>query len=374
MQMLSVKIDPLVQGAALPGWWKPLFESASNASAFLSPGWMSTWLASYGKAFTGDWISLWGEERCVAGCLLLVRRSKVGPFPVRLAVINTAAEDADESPWVEYNDVLCLAGLEDDVAAALAVVLQERSWDQLYLSGYVAGGVMARLRHRIPDAAVESVIKASPYVDLSRLTGGAESLLSSNSRSQIKRSTKLYGQRGPVCVSAAANLEEALGFLDSLAQLHREGWNRRGKDGGFRTERFLDFHRRLIGALWDEGGVILLRAAAGDKAIGYLYNFLHAGKVYFYQSGFSYEEDPKLKPGLVAHCLAIDHFHTLGLREYDFMAGEARYKASLANADRQLVWSWLERRTARMRVVRMARAFKHRLIARQSSDEAVTQE
>jgi len=324
---------------------------------------MATWLLSYGDAFDGDWVSFWHDLRCVGGCLLLTRRAKVGPFPVRLAVINTAAEDAEESPWVEYNDVLCVAGFEERVATALGNLLQQRTWDRLYLSGFGDGGVLSRLRRRYPIAEVEQEVKPSPYVDLASMTGDATSLLSSNSRAQIKRSFKLYGQRGKVHVTPAGTLAAAHEYLKELARLHRSGWKRRSKDGGFRTGRFLDFHCQLIEGLWNEGGVTLLRASAGEQAIGYLYNFIHAGKVYFYQSGFAYEEDSKLKPGMVAHCLAIDHFRSLGLCEYDFMAGDARYKTSLANAARQLQWVWIERATPRMRLVRVVRSIKRKLMS-----------
>jgi len=374
MEKLRTAIEPLSSAPVLPSWWQPLFDTAFNASAFLSPAWVATWLTSYGNAFAGEWVSFWRGNSCVAGCLLMMRQAKVGPFPVRLAVINTAAEEAEESPWIEYNDVLCNRGCEDEVASAMQDVLRERQWDQLYLSGYVEDGVMSRLSRSVAQSVLESERKPSPYVDLSRLTGGADTLLSSNSRAQIKRSIKLYAQRGAVRVAAAETLLEAHAFLRDLARLHREGWKRRDKDGGFRTERFLDFHRRLVDALWNQGGVVLLRASAGDQPIGYLYNYVHGGKVYFYQSGFAYEEDPKLKPGMVAHCLAIDYFRQLGMKEYDFMAGDARYKSSLANGTRTLEWAYVERFTARMQVIRMARAVKRRFASARPSTHADTGE
>ena len=52
----------------------------------------------------------------------------------------------------------------------------------------------------------------------------------------------------------------------------------------------------------------MLRITAGGRIIGYLYNFVHAGHVYNYQSGFAYEDDPVVKPGFVSHYLAIEHY------------------------------------------------------------------
>ena len=77
----------------------------------------------------------------------------------------------------------------------------------------------------------------------------------------------------------------------------------------------------------------------GSKGtIGCLYNFVHRGRVYAYQSGFHASRDNRLKPGLVSHFKAIELNYRLGNRTYDFLAGDARYKRSLSNASNQLLW------------------------------------
>ena len=58
-----------------------------------------------------------------------------------------------------------------------------------------------------------------------------------------------------------------------------------------------------------------------------------------YQSGFAYPEaaGPR-KPGLTTHWLAIEMYRAEGMRLYDFLAGEDRYKTSLSNAEIALHW------------------------------------
>ena len=47
-------------------------------------------------------------------------------------------------------------------------------------------------------------------------------------------------------------------------------------------------------------------------------------------SALQYEDDPKVKPGLVCHALCIQD-HLQGQKSvYDFLAGDSRYKQSLA--------------------------------------------
>lgn len=364
MSALTVRTTDLREQPQAPDWWHLLAGEAPNVSAFLLPAWVNTWLASYGSAFRGRWVSFWVADRCVAGALLLDRWGRVGPVPIRLATVNTAAEDAEESPWIEHNDVLCLQGMEGVVASALSDLLRNTPWDRLLLNGYRPGGVMAQLGDVKGDWHAETEWKSSPYVDLASLDDrGIEPALSSNSRSQIRRSIKLYSARGELRVAAAESADEAKTFLHELALLHRKGFSQRGREGGFRTQRFIHFHRALIDSLWPSAAVAILRVSSGDTPFAYLYNFVHHRRVYFYQCGFEYLEDPKLKPGLVAHFLAINYFIPKGMVEYDFMAGDARYKLSLANAERKLGWTRIERQSLLMRTLQRGREVRNRWAA-----------
>lgn len=86
----------------------------------------------------------------------------------------------------------------------------------------------------------------------------------------------------------------------------------------------------------------MVRVRAGEDALGCLYNFKLRGHVYAYQSGFDYERaGPHGKPGLTCDLLAIEHALAADDRVYDFLAGSARYKLSLANAIVPLFWAEL---------------------------------
>jgi hypothetical protein len=71
---------------------------------------------------------------------------------------------------------------------------------------------------------------------------------------------------------------------------------------------------------------------AGEQTIGVLYNFVHDGLVLNYQSGFLYESDNRLKPGLVSLVLSVEDAIARGERGYDFMAGAAGHKNRLGNS------------------------------------------
>jgi hypothetical protein len=69
-----------------------------------------------------------------------------------------------------------------------------------------------------------------------------------------------------------------------------------------------------------------------------LYNFVHDGRVLNYLSGFLYERDGRLKPGLISHVLSIEDSIVRGERGYDFLAGSAGHKYHLANAEHAMKW------------------------------------
>ena len=90
--------------------------------------------------------------------------------------------------------------------------------------------------------------------------------------------------------------------------------------------------------------------------------------MYFYQSGLDYGLIEKhARPGLVAHVLAAQHNAALGHDVYDFMAGESRYKLTLATLDEQMTWTTL--RTAAWRFDLEA-AIRRRRQARAGANES----
>jgi len=90
---------------------------------------------------------------------------------------------------------------------------------------------------------------------------------------------------------------------------------------------------------------------------------VHAARVYSYQSGFRYENDPAVKPGLVSHYLAIERHLTAGAAIYDFMAGATRHKQSLGTDRTMMLWATARRDRLRFRIEDALRALKHRVEA-----------
>lgn len=281
-------------------------------------------------------------EGALVGLALFNRRRNLpGPDVLWLGESGAAQLDA---VFVEHNGVLGGTGyLGACLHAATRAPIDgrvSRFGRRLVLSGVDAAHLAAAtgpgmVRHH-------HVARVAPFVDLDRLratsTGYLESL-SANTRYQIRRSTRRYEEVGPVTLRRAGSVAEALDFLDGLAVLHQASWTSRGRPGAFANEAFRAFHQALIGRAFADGEIDLLLVAAGSQTVGYLYNFRFRGRVHAYQSGFVYGDDPHCKPGLTCHHLAIEYYAAAGMAQYDFLAGEDRYKTSLANASTTLHWA-----------------------------------
>jgi CelD/BcsL family acetyltransferase involved in cellulose biosynthesis len=239
-------------------------------------------------------------------------------------------------------------------------------WDELYARAieasvaeiYRDAGRHAGLTTRMTDTCPYY------YVDLDSIrTSGTDYLsqLSRNTRYQVRRAIKGYSSAGPVRVRIAETLDEAQVFFDRLTDLHQEYWVEKGEPGAFGDEFRQSFHSRLIESRFAHGEVHLVEVSAPDQVIGFLYNFCYRGTVSNYQSGLSYSQDPKLKPGLVAHTMAIQNYLKGEQHAYDFLMGNHRYKRSLADCEGRMGKLVLQRPRLRFRAENALRHLRDRI-------------
>lgn len=349
--------------ARVPGWWEALLAESSRRSIFLSAAWIETWLETYGAGFECEWVRWEAQGRVVAGVLAVAGRRRVKGLPIRAVYTNATGEARERTPLAEYNDVLCAPGWEAAAASALAGYLDARRWDCAYVSGYGDGSVLEAFVAAQPAPLVFVEERHAPYVDLADVPqAGFESTLTGKVGNHIRRNRRLYEVRdGAYAIVPAGSLDAALGDFREMARLHNLRWQARGIRGSFESPAVVAFHEKLISRLWDAGQVDLLCARSGEAVAGYLYNFRVDGRVCVFQTGFRYEDDSKLSPGILTHALAIEHYRRLGCTEYDFLAGDALYKRSLSNRTRRLRWTRVFRDRPWIRLLLLAREWKARL-------------
>jgi hypothetical protein len=346
--LISVQRLNWRQWSTLAPTWERIHNMCPDASFFLSREWVDCWLATFGGDLNPDLMTFVRDGDVVGCCLLVWRTQWVRGIPLRRVYLNCSGENEADSTCIEYNSLLSLPDCAELVAKALGKFLRTRYWDELLLPGVVEHSPICGVGSTLGKNEIS--VKPSHFVELCRIrndNAGFDSFLSSNTRQQIRRSQRLYEQAsGPCTFRVARTGQEAAEIFTRLADLHQVAWQDRGRPGVFASPQFTGFHRRLIHAVFEHNQIMLMEVCAGAEVIGALYSFLHRGRVYFYQSGFRYTTDGRLKPGLLTHYLAIRHcLEQSLLNEYDFLAGDSQYKRSLATSSRPLRWIVVRRFT-----------------------------
>jgi CelD/BcsL family acetyltransferase involved in cellulose biosynthesis len=367
---INVSIEPLDSLDRIETMWRDL-EARADGSFFLSWHWIGCWLRESGLRpalvvgrLDGRVVSL-----ALFTCRQVWRRRWLRTNTLFLHETGDPALDIN---FIEYNGILvdrtlgeaaierCLAFL----IGARAIGNVSRAWDELYLGGIPEGyikivercGLALRIAARKPTAAVD-------FTGLRENRRAYLDDLSANTRYQIRRSMRLYEKRGPLRLDAARDGTQVLAFLDELKVLHQRRWEPRGKSGAFSYPFLERFHRSLIARSLLEGNAELLRISAGGQSIGYLYNFIWRGWVGTYLSGFAYEPDARLKPGLVSYYLCAERHLANGMAVQDFLAGGERYKTSLGKPGPDMLWLALQRPRLRFRLEATLRRAKHAFVA-----------
>lgn len=340
--------------------WRELEEN-SDCHFFLSWHWISAWL----KSVAGDvrLLKIYvGTDLIAMGFISMpVARRVLRFFRSRQISLNETGEALRDQQWIEYNGLIA-AEKHRAVATRAAVrhlLEADSGWDELLI------GV-------IPDS------EAKLYVDSFQLRShvkwesvshaiqldGIDSMqtylrrLSKNTRYQISKSVRLYQSSGDILVKSAKTPDEAKQMLRELAPHHIARWGSGFQESGFANQYFVEFHEALIDASFNAGSIDVLRITAGTELVGYFYNLLYRGRVYFYLSALPSVSDNKLRPGLVGHSLLVEHYASRGFSVYDLMGGGESYKDRMATRGERFLRISIQRETIPLIIERYLRGVR----------------
>lgn len=335
----------------------------NGAPYFFSWGWIENWITSLPENSKIKLAVILEKDIPVMAFFLgetKVIRKNI--FKSKGLFLNTTGNPIYDELCIEYNSIPCAALHKfslKDLVAYLPCDWEEFTMPALDADSF-PGNCLNTTIH--PYKIIIEREEPSQYVDLEFIRKKKVdylALLSSNTRSQIKRTYRELEPNGPVAVRAAVDIDDAMDIFEEMIKLHQKTWQVRGKTGAFASSYFYKFHKDLIQKRFKYGEIQLLKIASGNLTIGCLYNFVFNGKVYFYQSGINYEINKQLKPGLICHVEAIKHNISLGNSIYDFLGGSERYKTSLATNKRNLIWAKVQKPKVKFWVENRLRAIRN---------------
>jgi len=344
-------------------------QKKSDCSFFQSWSWIGNWLEQIAMPLSPQLLSVYKAEQLIGLGVFVpasLHRHKV--FFSRAMFLNEIPVDGNNMV-IEYNGLLTARHHEAAVyRSVLEFLLQYYpAMDECFFGALSSkenvSTAMSHLREKVKLYTQETSTCRSLTLDYHGNDINAYlATISKNRRLQIKRSLRLYEQKGVLRIEAAQTAEQALTFMDGLKTLHTRRWKKSGKAGSFANEKWEQFHRALINHCFQQGEIQLLKISNPDTEVGYLYNFLWRGRVYVLQTGFVLEPDKRLMPGYVCHALAITYNKNLGMAVYDLMHGDSLYKKLLCNQTEMLYWLVLQRKKLRFLVEDTARNILHKFI------------
>jgi CelD/BcsL family acetyltransferase involved in cellulose biosynthesis len=342
-QKIEFTIEPLPPLEALGNTWKRL-DAAGQHSFFVTWAWIGTWLRCLPSPPQAMLLRATEDRETVGLSVVTLKRATRRGMPVNQAWLNATGDPAYDCITIEHNGFASAGVRVDKLWAAF------RDWfvpgvpatDEFILYGVDAG--------ELAFEGSVSTIERSEYgycVPLGNFTTleGLMRSLSRNSRQQLRRSMRTYEREAPLSIEVARDTQTALAFFAQMKAFHVRSWTRRGRRHAFDNPFFETFHRFLIRRGMADATVELMRVSAGDRAIGYLYNFLHDGTVSNYQTGFD-DADRQLRPGYVCHALALAHYAAAGMSSYDFLGGTNRLKQSFGSERYELCWYRLHKKAS----------------------------
>lgn len=359
---LAIAFSPLVNIAQARDAWIQI-QPAAHISFFQSWHWMQTWLSSLPASQQLHLLTVSHDGVLVAaGICVATRHRRFGLMPVKALHLNSTGEPAHDCIAAEYGNLIAVHGHEASAWSEALHFLRSANpaWEEFTVEGARPMLLEAWTSMGLPHRIIRR--DHAHFVSLERVRAAEDgkflTLLPSRARSRIKSTRRQIESRlGPVTLRISSTVDEALGFFGELKQLHQAHWKRRGAEGAFSHSFFELFHRRLIADSFGDGSIQLARFTAGDTVLGYIYNFVHQGHVYFYQSGLNYEATTRAEsPGLMLHAMMIDMNAERGHQVYDLLAGDSQYKKTLATGSEELCWFALQQPRPKFQLERWARA------------------
>lgn len=349
---IDVSLESLKSIAWLETSWKEL-EVRVTHSFFSSWLWIGTWLRHIPDGVQPHVLVARSSSKIVGLAIICRRRAwHLGLHARARWLLNETGDTRFDRLFIEYNNILAEQSDAIISAGLNAFTSRLRRSDQLVLSG-IGPDLELAARRAAGLAGLVTEVKqadAAPWVDFTKVRqhgGNYRATLGRSTRQAVNRAIRLYAERGPLEFRIMETTREALAAFDLLGDFHRSRW---GRKGAFANPGFRPFHEELISRGIPTGAVRISRTLAGDQTIGVLYNFVHDGRVLNYQSGFLYESDGRLKPGLVSHVLAIQDSIARGERSYDFLAGGGGHKSHLANREHAMKWIVISRDSPERRI------------------------
>lgn len=290
--------------------WSDLYERCPDATPFQRPEWMLAWITAFSPQNLHV-IEIRHDGRLIGLVPLLIYPRDSNRV---LAFAGGGVSD--------YLILLADQGRESDVfSAVLQHIRAIPDWNVFELTDIPRHSKLMALdviRGYVYEHDSSSILSL-PATE-QELLAAFSTRQRANLRMARSRIERAGGAR--VAVAGAATLPE---FLEDLFRLHTARWSRSGEAGVLADERTRSFHKLCAPALLASGILKLYRLRIQEHTVAVLYSLWDRETIYCYLQGF----DPGysfLSPGTSLIFEVLKEALRRGMRRFDFLRGQERYK------------------------------------------------
>lgn len=319
---------------ALKPRWDAMLAGSRSDAVFLCWDWLDVWLDVYGG---GVWFILIAEDE--AGGLLgaapmMIARSATSAGGW-LRVLTLLGQQADTAS--EYLDWIALRECEEEVTGAFARCLfgeLRADWDVMELA-FVRedAAILPALRAAFEHTGVTPAIEFQTNSPFLPLPAAWEEFAASRSGSFRNKLGKFHRDHKTAFREPGVDMTvpEAMALI---RELHGRRWS--GRSSSFTSADYIRFHDQIAGRFHAQGRLLLLLLQIDGQTVAGRYDFAYGGKGWNFQGGWLPEWERRsvgkmMITEVIRRCIA------LGLREYDFLGGDAGYKSDWTEARRVMV-------------------------------------
>ncbi len=331
---LTVRKVSTTQGfKELKGKWNQLLERSSEPNIFLTWEWLYTWWEFYSPRYQLYIILVLDQEDNPRGIVPLCSTCF---SPLKLKTLRFLGT---EEVCSDHLDFIFKKGEEEKLIRIFLQYLESHltEWDLLDLTdlredSLVLPSILNWAKGKNYPYSSE-LWTICPYAVLSSNWESFLQELSANARKDIRRQLRLFEESKDIRYSIVQNKNEVIPAMEKLFHLHTKRWASLGEEGVFQRKRFNQFHKKISEVFFDKGWLLLSSLSAAHRNIAIHYDYQFSNKIYAYQSGFDPEWE-NFSAGTVSLALIIRQAISQGIKEFDFLRGDAPYKHKWTDKNR----------------------------------------
>lgn len=322
---------------------------------FIQSAWLDTWLAGLPDDFQLIVLcatlespgNSWHQQICAAAVFGIHQQQ---------AFLHRSGIAEHDQIWVEYNRFIAHPMLPSDVAPAMLKSML--SFYPLTAIHFAMAEVTPELTSLMKACTEFSILDISHqergwYVPLQQIS---YDLHFRRSLRRSLKSTDNFAKTNHWELRCCAQ-DDAWSTLSKVAHFHIDKWKLTETPSGFLNPEFTRFHQHFLSQ--QQGLVFSLHQ--DDQLIGAVYVLKAGRKLGFYLGCYDPRIPPRAQLGLWAHAQILRWAEQHGFTEYDFMAGEARYKSDFTPHTRLFIAFSLYRDTVKHRVWLFLKNLSHQI-------------